>query len=71
MKYFTLFMISYIFISIIVFSHIRHDVEARNRICRTSEKYYREFCGHAGNDDCLSKSTKKPKPFKCVCHDNR
>ncbi|KAG7560399.1 hypothetical protein ISN45_Aa05g019320 [Arabidopsis thaliana x Arabidopsis arenosa] len=73
MKYVTLFMVSYIFVSIFVFTHIQ-DVEAR-KICRTLEKYTGNHC-RDGND-CLSKSTinykapNLPKLFECACHNYR
>ncbi|CAH8268200.1 unnamed protein product [Arabidopsis lyrata] len=73
MKYVTLFTVSYIFVSIFVFTHIQ-DVEAR-KICRIAKEYTGNHC-RDGND-CLSKSTihykapNLPKPFECACHNYR
>ncbi|KAL0896865.1 hypothetical protein Bca101_080826 [Brassica carinata] len=65
----TLFMLSFILVSL-VWTCVK-DAEAQKKKCilKSSEFHQGTLCGKSGASDCILKSKQVPKPFKCQCGD--
>ncbi|KAF8110587.1 hypothetical protein N665_0081s0020 [Sinapis alba] len=63
----TLFMLSFILISLVGTCVKYAEAQKQRCILKSSKLYEGSLCSKTGDSDCILKSKQVPKPFKCNC----